>query len=1636
MSLISRVEISNYLTEGLETNHYANWNPMLTGITLRMDCQSALINITNGGGKTSMAELLLLVLSRDKTLLQRVREKSAPKGRGYTHARIEFREVDKTSFREPSLLEIDTENLPGQTRVIGLALTNDVADAPLFYSYSGTLEDSPCYTLANGVLNNVPDDQFAKRTRALPGCQWNSFRNAGEWQAHVGDAISMDVVRRNTIYQTKGSDDKNASFFSFKPRAGDSYDAAFFRNVIASDLLSNLLNSFADDEEVSIEDTLHSSLSQIVTSERTVASKQAHLESREAAIQVDLKPVVTAGSEAGITHAAMQDALIEVRKDVTLLHHFGSQDSTHPIPGLPRPVHSLKRSEEQDARIRQAIKGMVIHREDGILVMDKTLAELATVEVRVINQAVERRHIPNASLNSQVIDFACDFGISSSGKAGGGHYRKGYTLQAVRALLPLLGGTSGATLTGLDEVFQIAFETAQAQLDTNPAAMQVYALQTTLDENELTLVELNEGILSLESDIEGLDSQIKGRADNEAAWGDFQKICPHLPVEHQKQPKQAKSWLSEQVDGVQAQLGELNLKKGALSAQWDRYLAAMDEAGLAGIEGVRTEYAELKSEETRVNQQRSTAERKVYESQKARSDYEAAVTRALLHEKECQNKVNQFGELKTAYAVFTSYFGEVDPRDVEHPSITYKAAAKKSAEAAKALENASEEFQELVRLKSSAVRFAELFGPEIDALHYDPTSEHRIRTQEANLAQQSMQPLEPLITALEAFRVKYPNQPPADWIVATNQRRNALEQESRSTQLALESTQNEIAALDGLSVVDDAAFSKAWAVLGEGPQRLYALLQSLEGTTERRIGALSALTGLLSAPVFETEAQLAQAAALLEAHDIGIPLLLKQPLLQAIGARGDVSGDLQVMGFFAGRLSRQAKVLLDPAFAKQQRAKWVNRIQELEQRLNEIEQALTLVHFHSPEYVMAMRAAEAVKSGAESKFAEFEAEWKLADEALKVLAPRIKPDALASLAAQRDYLLKGGEPRKDVLQTECGVLRQLAEKAAQELVIADRRASPESSNAYSGAIKFVNEGGEAGYLAQAEQLEEATGVLDAVKWSLATYESEHLALVAKFENAHALAVAFQEKNGHDRVEDLRLVVEFVDQKDDLAFMQGYKAAHDAAVHRQKSFTAYLSSVNFERADAYYSNLDKSQADLATASAEKRALLAQKQARVKTLDEQSRRIQGAEMPNWVKLRKAIHDLAYELGKQAAATKAAYSEFGKAKEDLYPVEAHPLYDSLHHVVLALRNDKLEPTVALVSQIGEVQSEVELINPQSSLETFNSKRKAHTEALQGFESKKQLFCENASSAASSGKGAFNPLELDVIGRSTPEQIKDLIALFERLNASLEKDREDAQKAIHAAELANEEAVNNLSKLIQIAQNNLDAMDAVMKRYPKGCFKIKVQLAGADLVRDILIDLTDGLKLMTAGTGNTTRTLRRSDEGRIKEYLRETLVEKIFLDPKVNFVHTGIRPNETAVTDKLSTGQKVALEFMWIVRQAEYEIERGIRTLSSKQAARKRQDTNRVIFVDGIFSTLSDRRIISEAFNGLGNLGGNFQIIGFLHSPTWTNDSSVFPVYHVGKKLTNNSGDSLVQFSEDGRKPGTLGFFTAITRTHGQAA
>jgi hypothetical protein len=989
-----------------------------------------------------------------------------------------------------------------------------------------------------------------------------------------------------------------------------------------------------------------------------------------------------------------------------------------------------------------------------------------------------------------------------------------------------------------------------------------------------------------------------------------------------------------------------------------------------------------------------------------------------------------------SYTIFQSYFGDVDPRDIESPVTTLKKATQKRDSAKRDLEKASGDFAELVRYKASASRFHEIFGLDCDALTTNPVQAHRKWTDAQNLAQQNIQPLEPLIAALESFRVNHPDLTPEQWIKSTDEHRIALEGQVRDVDAAIEKTQGEIKALDNLAVVDDAAFARAWKVLGEKPQRLYATLQSLEGTTEHRIAALSALTGLLSAPVFDTLEELTAAAKLLEQQDISIPLILKDPLLQAIRANGDISGDLQVLGFFAGRYSRQARVLLDPEYAKAQRELLALRVSELGKTHIRLKGELLEVDFRSDAYRMAIQASDALKTGAESKFATFSQELKAATDALHRLAPQITEDALATLDAQRSYLKKGGAEKQAALESECGTLRNLVSQLEGEFEIAEKRASDESVGAYTYAISYAKQGGDIALQEATDSLAQQTEVSEQAKETLRLHEETISELEEKQLMAEATASAFEQENRPEHIEDLGRVVEFSDREDDISFMHGYARQHADVKNRTQQFIDFQSSVNFDRAAFYCENLDKSEADLSKIVAQKSADLSTKIETVSTLSATNKEIEFAEIPSWLALRTSIHDLAYEIGSQAAASKAAHEEFSSFEEGHAPATAHPLYPEIQNVCDRLRSPSLEETGSLSSLVSEAANNVNAINLQGLLEEFTALRKRFQIESLAYDAKKTDFCTRAESEAGTKTAAFNALELDVIRRASPDQIAELNALFERLNVSLQKDREDAAKAMHAAEAANQEALNQLSSLILVAQENLEALRKVMGRYPNGCFLFSVNLASEALIKEILLELTTGVKQFTAETTTNGRAGRRGDEGRIKDYLRETLIDRIFLEPKVKFVHSGIRQGESLVTEKLSTGQKVALEFMWIVRQAEYEIERGMSKLSRQQANRKRQETNRVIFVDGIFSTLSDRHIIREAFNGLGNLGGNFQIIGFLHSPTWTNDSSVFPVYHVGKKLTNSNGERLVKFSESGRSPGTVGFFSSIIRPHANAA
>ncbi|MDO9253629.1 MAG: hypothetical protein Q7U48_19030 [Hydrogenophaga sp.] len=1624
------MEVTNYLTEGISAHRRAaDWKPMLTGLTLRMDGgKSALINITNGGGKTSLVELHLYLLSRDARLLKRIREKVAPKSRGFTHARIEFRTPPEDSYSAPSLLEIDPQNLPGETNVIGVVLNDDVNDPPIFYSYSGTLEDSPCYVYDGKSITSVPDSEFVARTKALRGCKWNKFTSRREWEDHIRLFLPVEVIRRNVLYQLKGSDDKNASFFDFTPRPGESYDSAFFRSVVAPDLLSNLLSSFSEEDESAVEDTLLKSLTRIVDAEREIVRKERRLQIRETGIE-QLRPIMDAGTSAQDLKGQRDTILRSLRKDIAFLRHFGAQGGPNSIPGIPRSLPNLG---DQDPRIQVALKGMVITRDDGILLLDKTLSDLAGIEVSKINEVASRKSLLSVTPKTQVIDFACDFEIVTSGGVKGGHYRKGYPRDSALAIPDAVVGISGAKTAGLKEVVAKAFDLAERQIDTNPAAQQVRQLQASSKQQKQNQTTAENQAADLQTAIKQLELQIKDRQENQGAWEDFIKIAHLLPEEHRAEPLGAKNWIGEQQGSLRDTLAHRNLQQGKLSQAWENYTAVLEHHGLEGLQGATDRYEHLKAQKTHIQAETIKIGKAIAEAGQSITQFQ---NRRPPLNKQCVKAVERlagFDRHSQGLALYAQLFGSADPAKV-NPIGDLSKATKDVANKQTAIRTLDDEVKELASLKSQAHPFHLIFGKDADPTTCDPQRELAAVNDNVSAARESMASLLAHKEAFEQFQETHPDVSPAEWLSkADNDRLRLTETQRKLTNLESE-LGKELQALEQMRSVEDGAFEQAWAVL-EGSrlpsQRLHQVVLDADLLLDQRNDILSALSGLLSAPVFETVEDLQAAAGALQAANVAVPLALRSELFESIHQGVVRSGDTRLLGFIGGNTSRRVRILLDSEFAAAERTRMEAELTAALGQLAQTTEALAEVDAAGPPYQLAMRAKAAADQGALEKYLAFEAEATRLEGRVTELKPQITAQSLEVLRCARDFIAKGGDARYAAISEMLPPLKDDLAKLQTAEEVAKKRASQQGLNARDDALAYQQLGGLTEHdlaRTRSEQLSNEMEVLDG-------QIEEAQAVFGTLTDQQGLVVqqaqAFEDEQGPRELERYRIAIEFAADAESVDFMTHFTG-------RQQDINAALneligaSSVNYERAEAFKANQDKSDQamqvdiDLKRQDIEKLNGIANK-AKIEVS-----RINDAEIPAWSRLAKAIHELAYEVGSRVARTRRIAEQARDLEEGDAVPEAHPAYRAMYALVQSLRGDQLQAYGHQVDEVDRLSQIVQEMDLEDGISRHKQIASQYETALQKYIDLNVAFCKAAEAQTGTPATAFNELEIEEIRKATPETMRALMNLFEQLQASLNKERNEAQQAKTVAEETSADTLTQLTQLIVSAEDNLNILNKVMKKYPNGRFYFQTQINKDEAVLDLINDLKEEVERATREVDPKSRSMRRTDETQLKRLLRDKLIQCVFTNTSVEFVNAGIWAGKKShVSEKLSTGQKIALEFMWIVRQAEYEIERGLLELTSKQAAKSRTKANRVILIDGIFSTLSDRKIIGEALNGLRDLGGNFQIIGFLHSQTWNNDYSVFPVYHVGKKLMNSAGDGLVSFMERGREAGTVGFFSSITQ------
>lgn len=1631
MSLISRIEISNYLTGGLaESRRIADWRPMLNGITLRLDNKSALVNITNGGGKTSMADLILYVLSRDTQLLKRVREKCSPKERGYTHARIEFRETSHDSYSEPGLFSIDPLNQPGETHVIGVAMTDKAEDTPIFYCYSGTLEDSPCYIKTAEQIVPVPDTQFSSRTRAMPGSKWNKHTSRKEWEDQIALFISVDVVRRNVKYQVEGSDDQNADFFTVKPRSGESDDRAFFRSVVAPDLLTNLMSTWAEANEQSVEDTLHLSLSQIVKTDETLAKQEKKLEVRQGQLD-ELSPLLEIGERATRADVGVTAALHSFRKDAALVKYFGDSTSKAALPGLPRPIESLARDRDLDPRVLQALSGMLLSAEDPIMLVDKTLSDLAGVAVKYLTQISERKKIRQHTPKSQVIDFKCVFGKISSGSIDGtGHLRKAYSRNDAIALVPLLKDHAGATVGGLEAVLALAFDIAEAQIDTNPGAIEERRLNQELATANDAIAAAQLDIESLGAESKRLEDQLTSRADNLAAWNEFQAIAHQLPEDLRADPLQAKEWIVGQLDGLSNARDAGTRRHARLEIQWATYQELIAQAELAGIEGVKSRFGELDAKKKGLESEIKDLQARIKEARSNARTSQEALSRARIRLPELERKVEILGRDKAGYDKYSTIFGDVHPTEIDPERDRDVAQAKLSSRQGD-LRMSKDECDRLAQLQARSAALHTVFGA-IDPLTYDPVKESSEAAASEAESRERQARLIDKVEALDNFEGMFPCATPQKWIVEADAQYVALTDEKVARTRERNDALAELDAIAAMKVVDNGDFGAAWRLMGEHKipaRRLFEVVRDSDLSLEFKKPALSALSGLLSAPVLESREHLLQASTVLSVAGLFVPLIDAAALGVAINNGIESAGNLHLITFLGGQYSRRVRILLEPGFAELETARLSQVVADRTSDIADLQNRLVMVSPYEANYRLARVANEAVAEQAREKYDLFAAQIALAQKRLDIFAIHTTQTSLAILQAAREFLQRGGLEALSKAQAEHALISEdIALVLQPDFDKAAALTSRDTLNAIDAAVRFLSNGGLHGHIAAIDALSAAKEevaslavVANGDALSLAEVESAQERLEGEF-------AAFADA-GH--IEDLRklsIALGLHANTDDLSFLRGYEMEVDRAALAEKAFQEAL-RVNFGRALTYKNNMSLSDQQVQDALTSTKAKYGELLAKVETLEKRKRVIEEAERPAWIATRRSIHELAYAVGKRMQSTRAfAADDNATLGAEEYPAEAHPLFKQFANIEMGAR--ALDSSHGLVQAVNDLVLEIEALDFEKARGELEKARSIKAHAEQAFIDSKREYCERARGESSMSETALNALEIEEIERSSPDRLQSLATLFERLKHSIDKDREAALKSRDVATQAHEAALEHLANLMQLAETNIKTLDKVMARYPGGRFFVSAGIVAPDRMREILQDLKHEVAHLNREASNAKRSPTRDSDRRIKQMLRDALIDRIFVEPTVEFTNSGIwNGARRLMSSKMSTGEKVALQFMWIIRQAEFEIDRGLIDLSREQAKKSRSRQNRMILIDGIFSSLSDRHMIKEAMSGLKDLGGNFQIVGLLHSTTWVNDYSVFPVYHVGYKLGHSTGKSLVVF-EEGREPGTLEVFSTFNR------
>lgn len=807
------------------------------------------------------------------------------------------------------------------------------------------------------------------------------------------------------------------------------------------------------------------------------------------------------------------------------------------------------------------------------------------------------------------------------------------------------------------------------------------------------------------------------------------------------------------------------------------------------------------------------------------------------------------------------------------------------------------------------------------------------------------------LSALNGFNAAQPGEDPKAWLQAREEASTALLMQRPAAQAGLDNLKAQRDAFDrGATVAPGAEARAALQIAGSAAIALHDAVNAFALEPERRARVLAMFSALLFTPILPDVDSASTVANRLAEEKLDVPVFSKDEFEEfcrntSIDYDGHVAHT-----WLVGVRTRPVDCLLDPALVEAERARLAESITKADGTLANIDKHLADLSSKHPTAQLAQRALEAIDHGYAVRDKELASELAAIQEQMPQLRDRASDEALTSIHAMGQY--------EELLKDSTLEAEQERLARAEEATLACEK-KREALDFAVNELEEVSRQREQALLEATEQLAKKGQVLNRVAKFTEVGGPEFMQTAPENEKRLATELAAAR---------LRTGFEF-----DLA-----AAFVRAGEQRPKEITTRLAQIGPEMDRLVVSiNLTK--------------------ARIEEI--------AKLLPVLISDATSIDNAARSLRRQYRALPSIEPLPGTITQEAMQENA------LFGASLAVR--QAQTTQQLVAAWSTMSDAMEDDAGQGLVTEHREAQAEHASALKAFHD-----------AVDRVKGN-TLLPLDDQMRIGLEQAKSNPAELTRILDATQENFERSRLANEAAQkhLDTEwDGIGDwLTNFTLRLPSNFQAMqrsfrpkrNAATGLITSAGFEIDATLADTHDVRRVLDGLVDDVERRekaraSMGDIELSQPERESEKRNVRRQIRSKFYRSVLLEPKIKVCMPAISQKSLKLEKNMfSSGQGIAMTLLWIRKMADYVSERELsrQTVGARQRRQIRDRRTQFVIIDGAFSHLSDKRLITDALDGVKDKQGTFQLIITGHDPHYRNDYDYFPSYVAAREI----GDGL---------------------------